>query len=106
MRDPGDTKTWTLPLCSPINGSLPCFTKSRVVKNQGEKFKPQAYAKAAHAIQTLREDIADISRQGKTQEIPGIGTHLAAKIEEIITTGWLNSRKACKRRSRPGAGIC
>jgi len=65
------------------------YEVSELLRIKGEKFKPQAYAKAAHAIETLREDIADVSRQGKLEEIPGVGTHLSAKIEEIITTGRL-----------------
>jgi len=65
------------------------YEVSELLRIKGEKFKPQAYAKAAHAIETLREDVADVSRQGKLGEIPGVGTHLSAKIEEIITTGRL-----------------
>jgi len=65
------------------------YEVSELLRIKGEKFKPQAYAKAAHAIETLREDVADVSRQGKLEEIPGVGTHLSAKIEEIITTGRL-----------------
>jgi len=65
------------------------YEVSELLRIKGEKFKPQAYAKAAHAIETLQEDIADISKREKLEEIPGVGTHLAAKIKEIIKSGQL-----------------
>ncbi len=65
------------------------YEVSELLRIKGEKFKPQAYAKAAHAIETLKEDIGEFSKREKLEEIPGIGTHLAAKISEIIETGSL-----------------
>ncbi len=78
------------------------YEVSELLRIKGEKFKPQAYAKAAHAIETLREDITDISRQGKLEEIPGVGTHLAAKIEEIISTGRLEYLETLQKELPPG----
>ena len=74
----------------PVNNSRVAaifYEISDLLRIKGEKFKPQAYAKAAHAIETMPEDIADFSRREKLEEIPGVGTHLAAKIQEIIDTG-------------------
>ena len=48
------------------------------------KFKPAAYRKAAHEIETLGEDINGISERGKLEDIPGVGSNLAGKIEEIL----------------------
>lgn len=53
------------------------------------KFKPAAYRRAAHEIETLGEDIASISDRGKLEDIPGVGTNLAGKIREILETGRL-----------------
>lgn len=51
------------------------------------QWKPQAYRKAARAIETLPKDIEKILKENKLQEIPGVGEHIAKKIIEIIQTG-------------------
>ncbi|MBI4151567.1 DNA polymerase III, partial [Candidatus Woesearchaeota archaeon] len=56
---------------------------------QGIQWKPQAYRKAAQAIETLSESIEDIFHRGELTEIPGVGEHIAAKIEEYLKTGKL-----------------
>jgi DNA polymerase (family 10) len=53
------------------------------------KFKPSAYRKAAHEIETLGEDITTTSERGKLEDIPGVGSNLAGKIKEILETGRL-----------------
>ncbi len=52
-------------------------------------WKPQAYRKAAQAIETLSEDIEELHKRGELKEIPGVGEHIAAKIEEYLRTGRL-----------------
>jgi DNA polymerase (family 10) len=78
------------------------FEVSELLRIKGEKFKPQAYAKAGHTIENLKEDVAEISRQGKLEEIPGVGTHLAEKIEEIINTGQLGYLEDLRQELPPG----
>ncbi|MGA2913777.1 MAG: DNA polymerase/3'-5' exonuclease PolX [Methanoregula sp.] len=78
------------------------YEVSEILKIKGEKFKPQAYAKAAHAIETLPEDIADISKREKLEEIPGVGTHLAVKIKEILNTGHLEYLENLRQELPPG----
>lgn len=56
---------------------------------KGVRFKPQAYRRAAQAIETLPEDIADVAREGDLDEIPGVGRGIAKKIREIVETGSL-----------------
>ena len=48
-----------------------------------------AYRKAAESIEQLGRDINVVYAEGKLTEIPGIGDTLAAKIEEMLTTGKL-----------------
>jgi len=52
-------------------------------------FRTKAYRRAAHTIETLSVDIAQIRKQGKLQKLPGVGTHIGVKIEEILDTGKL-----------------
>jgi DNA polymerase (family 10) len=56
---------------------------------KGVQFKPRAYRRAAQTIETLQEDIKAICDRGELQEIPGIGSSIASKIQEIIETGSL-----------------
>ncbi|HDK35568.1 MAG TPA: DNA polymerase/3'-5' exonuclease PolX [Bacteroidetes bacterium] len=59
-----------------------------VLEFQGEiPFKVNAYRKAARVIGEMQEDIEDVWREGRLREIPGVGTALATKIEEYLTTG-------------------
>ena len=50
-------------------------------------FKVLGYRKAARILEDLNEDIETIAREGKLEEIPGIGSGIAAKIEEYLQTG-------------------
>jgi len=52
-------------------------------------FRTKAYHRAAHTIETLSVDVADIAEQGKLEELPGIGKHIHEKIQEILDTGKL-----------------
>jgi len=56
---------------------------------KGVLFKPRAYRRAAQTIETLPEDVNAFYERGELQKIPGIGTGIASKIEEIIETGSL-----------------
>jgi len=59
-----------------------------VLEIKGETgFKVIAYRKAARILGDLTEDIEDISKEKKLQEIPGIGSGIAKKIEEYLNTG-------------------
>ena len=50
-------------------------------------FRSRAYLRAAESIRLLPESIANLAREGRLREIPGIGTGIAAIIEEILSTG-------------------
>jgi DNA polymerase (family 10) len=50
-------------------------------------FKVVAYRKASRTLQDLTEDVETVAREGRLQEIPGVGSGLAGKIEEYLKTG-------------------
>jgi DNA polymerase (family 10) len=66
------------------------------------KFKPAAYRRAAHEIETLGEDISSISERGKLEDIPGVGSNLAGKIREILATGKLAHLEKLKQEIPKG----
>jgi len=52
-------------------------------------FKVIAYRKASRILEDLTEDIEDISKEKRLQEISGIGSGIARKIEEYLKTGYM-----------------
>ncbi|MEI6085697.1 MAG: DNA polymerase/3'-5' exonuclease PolX [Verrucomicrobiota bacterium] len=52
-------------------------------------FRVRAYANAARTIETLQADLDTLVKEERLTEIKGIGTDLAAKITELLTTGKL-----------------
>jgi DNA polymerase (family 10) len=50
-------------------------------------FKVAAYRRASRVIAELQEDILEVWRQGRLQEIPGIGKALVEKLDQYLTTG-------------------
>jgi DNA polymerase (family 10) len=63
-----------------------------LLKIKGENpFKAQAYVRGAVALENLKGDLSALVRDRRLQEIPGIGSALAAIIEEIYLTDecWL-----------------
>lgn len=55
----------------------------------GVDFRTKAYRRAAHTIETLSVDIAEVAEQDRLEELPGIGKHIHDKIQEILETGKL-----------------
>lgn len=56
--------------------------------DQGDPFRIRAYEKAARAVAEHRLDLDVLDEHGLT-EIPGVGSHIAAKIVELRATGRL-----------------
>jgi len=52
-------------------------------------FKIRAYRKAALVIEGLSEDIEEINKNGKLEDISSVGEGLAKKIKEFLETGHL-----------------
>ncbi len=66
------------------------FEMADVLEMKGVDWKPNAYRKAARALETLSEPVERIYSSGGVKalmEIPGVGQGLALKIEEFLKTG-------------------
>lgn len=55
----------------------------------GVDFRTKAYRRAAHTIETLSVDIAEVAERDRLEELPGIGKHIHDKIQEVLDTGKL-----------------
>lgn len=65
-------------------------------------FKVRAYRRAAQAIESLSRDIEDIYKEGKLDEVPGVGKGIAEKIAEFLEKGKLKYLEDLKRGLPPG----
>jgi len=65
-------------------------------------FRVRAYANAARTIESLPEDLATLAAENRLIEIKGIGTDLAAKITELLTTNQLRFHAELKASFPPG----
>ena len=73
------TRFWLAALFSRIGDAL---------EIKGETgFKVIAYRKASRILEDLTEDIETVAKEKKLQDIPGIGSGIAQKIEEYLQTG-------------------
>jgi len=59
-----------------------------ILEIRGENpFRVRAYRRAAHSIEALGVDLAELRRADRLTDIPGVGRDLAGKITEILDTG-------------------
>ena len=68
----------------------------------GEKFKPEAYRRAARSIESLTEDLAAVAARDELRSIPGVGEAIAEKTEEYLRTGTVPYYERLKREVPPG----
>ncbi len=64
-------------------------------------FKPQAYEKAALAIEAMEENTAKVFKKGglkALEEIPGVGKGIAEKIAEYLKTGKIGEYETLKKK--------
>ncbi len=52
-------------------------------------YKTLAYRKAADSLLSLGRDVNEVWKEGKLQEIPGVGKAISEKIDELLRTGKL-----------------
>ena len=65
----------------------------------GDPFKVRAYRQAAQLVDVHPEPIAELWRQGRLEELPGIGRGIAGKIVELLETG------SCREHDRLAARV-
>jgi DNA polymerase (family 10) len=65
-------------------------------------FRINAYRRAARAVESLTEDIAETSARGALTEIPGIGRATADKIAEFLQTGTMKAYEELAASLPPG----
>ncbi|HZX49969.1 MAG TPA: DNA polymerase/3'-5' exonuclease PolX [Candidatus Paceibacterota bacterium] len=64
-------------------------------------FKPQAYERAAEALEVLSESVKEVYKKGGKkglEEIPGVGKGIAEKIEEYIKTGSVREYEQLRKK--------
>jgi DNA polymerase (family 10) len=69
-----------------------------VLELRGENpFRIRAYRRAAQNVESLTEDVEVVAREGRLDDVPGIGKDLAGKIVEYLETGKVREIEAAKR---------
>ncbi|MEX2148466.1 MAG: DNA polymerase/3'-5' exonuclease PolX, partial [Candidatus Rokuibacteriota bacterium] len=64
----------------------------------GNPFRIRAYRRAAQNLETLSEDVETLARDGRLDEIPGVGADLAGKIAEYLRSGHIKEIDAACRK--------
>ena len=64
-------------------------------------YKTLAYRKAAESLMGLGRDASEYWKEGKLQDIPGVGKAIAEKIDELLTTGKLGFLEKLKAEVPP-----
>ncbi len=75
------------------------YALADLLEMEGVDFKPAAYRRAARAL-IEAEDIAKVAEEGTLEDIPGVGKHIAAKIEEFLKTGKIKKLKQLQKKSK------
>jgi DNA polymerase (family 10) len=75
------------------------YALAELLEMEGVDFKPAAYRRAARSI-IEADDIGKEAKKGKLEEIPGVGKHIAAKIEEFLKTGKIKKLKQLQKKSK------
>jgi len=65
-------------------------------------YKTLAYRKAADSLMGLAREASDYWKEGKLEEIPGVGKAIAEKVDELLRTGKLKFLEKLKKEVPPG----
>ena len=68
----------------------------------GERFKPEAYRRAARSIDTLAEELGRVAARNELRTIPGVGEAIEEKIREYLTTGRVHYYDRLRGEVPPG----
>jgi DNA polymerase (family X) len=69
---------------------------------QGEKFKPEAYRRAARSIESLSEDLQKVAARDALRTIPGVGEAIEEKLREFLGTGTIEYYDRLRQEVPPG----
>lgn len=76
---------------------------SLLLQLQGESgFRVRAYDMAADRIAGLPQELGPLVAEGRLESLPGIGSALAEKISELVTTGRLGYLEELRAKFPPG----
>lgn len=67
-----------------------------------DTFRVLSYRRAARQLEALTEDVEDLVREGRVNQIPGIGEALGEKIKEYVTTGRIAYYDELRAKFPPG----
>ena len=67
-------------------------------------YKTLAYRKAAESLLSLGRDVNEIWKEGKLEEIPGVGKAISEKIDELLRTGKLEFLEKLEKEVPPCPG--
>jgi DNA polymerase (family 10) len=65
-------------------------------------YKTLAYRKAADSLLNLGREASEYWKEGRLQDIPGVGKAIAEKIDEMLSTGKLEFLEKLKKEVPPG----
>jgi len=65
-------------------------------------FKIIAYSKAARAMESMKEDIEQLCKEGRLQSIPGVGKAISEKVEEYLRTGQIQAHQDLLKKTPAG----
>jgi DNA polymerase (family X) len=68
----------------------------------GERFKPEAYRRAARSIESLTEDLGVVAARDDLRSIPGVGDAIEEKIREYLRTGHVDYYEKLQKEVPPG----
>ncbi|MGA8302918.1 MAG: helix-hairpin-helix domain-containing protein, partial [Thermoplasmata archaeon] len=68
----------------------------------GERFKPEAYRRAARSIESLTEGLAQVAARDELRSIPGVGDAIEEKIREYLRTGHVDYYDRLQKEVPPG----
>lgn len=66
-------------------------------KDGKQKFRAIAYEKASRVITDLQDDISTLTDKAQLEEIPGVGSSIADKINEFLKTGKIKKFETLKK---------
>src|SRR5512136_597822 len=64
-------------------------------------YKTLAYRKAAESLTSLGREASEYWKEGKLEDIPGVGEAIAEKIDELLRTGKLGFLEKLKKEVPP-----